>query len=215
MYLRQVALLQILSQLGCFIPAQHACVRLCDQLFSRVGCDDRLETNSSTFMLECSEMNFIIQVGCISMLQFADPHTMLTHLRLVTEHNRPELHHHRRAGTRNQPRGRYWAQPCHVRVPPLSQGLYLLRNSLDRPRSPQHVPQRGQVRVGGTISLWLLTISIHLHFHDSQLPLRGPGVHDPAGKAQARGPAVHACAEARHNAAGTLRWSSCETVIFG
>lgn len=51
-YLRQVALLQIMAQIGCFVPAEYASFRLTNQIFSRVGSDDDMETNSSTFMLE-------------------------------------------------------------------------------------------------------------------------------------------------------------------
>eukprot|EP00048_Salpingoeca_helianthica_P008174 m.119619 g.119619 ORF g.119619 m.119619 type:complete len:869 (+) comp14532_c0_seq3:2474-5080(+) len=60
-YLRQIALLQIMAQIGYFVPAQYACFRPADHLFSRIGSDDKIETNSSTFMLECQEMSFILQ----------------------------------------------------------------------------------------------------------------------------------------------------------
>ena len=51
-YLKQVALLQIMAQIGCFVPATYASFRVCHQIFSRIGSDDDIETNSSTFMLE-------------------------------------------------------------------------------------------------------------------------------------------------------------------
>ena len=51
-YLRQVALLQIMAQIGSFVPAEYASFRLTSQIFSRVGSDDDMETNSSTFTLE-------------------------------------------------------------------------------------------------------------------------------------------------------------------
>ncbi|CAI9729270.1 homolog 4-like [Octopus vulgaris] len=51
-YLRQVALLQIMAQIGCFVPATYASFRISDQIFTRIGSDDDLETNASTFMLE-------------------------------------------------------------------------------------------------------------------------------------------------------------------
>lgn len=47
-----MALLQIIAQLGCFIPAQYASVRVANQIFSRIGSDDDIESNSSTFMME-------------------------------------------------------------------------------------------------------------------------------------------------------------------
>ena len=51
-YLRQIALLQIMAQIGSFVPAEYASFRVTDQIFSRIGSDDDIETNSSTFMLE-------------------------------------------------------------------------------------------------------------------------------------------------------------------
>ena len=41
-----------MAQLGSFIPAEYATFRLCTQIFSRIGSDDNIETNSSTFMVE-------------------------------------------------------------------------------------------------------------------------------------------------------------------
>ncbi|GFO18676.1 DNA mismatch repair protein muts [Plakobranchus ocellatus] len=60
-YLRQVALLQIMAQIGSFVPAQYASFRIADQIFSRIGSDDDMESNSSTFTLEMKETNYIIQ----------------------------------------------------------------------------------------------------------------------------------------------------------
>ncbi|XP_033098705.1 mutS protein homolog 4-like [Anneissia japonica] len=60
-YLKQIALLQIMSQLGCFVPAEYVSLRIADQIFSRIGCDDDIETNASTFMLEMREINYIVQ----------------------------------------------------------------------------------------------------------------------------------------------------------
>jgi len=60
-YLRQVALLQIMAQIGAFVPAQFASFRICDQIFSRIGSDDDMESNSSTFTLEMKETNYILQ----------------------------------------------------------------------------------------------------------------------------------------------------------
>ncbi|KAJ3167556.1 MutS protein msh4 [Geranomyces variabilis] len=60
-YLRQVALLTIVAQLGSYVPAAYASVRLTDKLFSRIGMDDSLQANSSTFMLEMKETAFILQ----------------------------------------------------------------------------------------------------------------------------------------------------------
>ena len=49
-----MALLQILAQIGCFVPARYASFRLTHQIFSRIGSDNDIETNASTFMVEVS-----------------------------------------------------------------------------------------------------------------------------------------------------------------
>ncbi|XP_041927932.1 mutS protein homolog 4 isoform X2 [Alosa sapidissima] len=59
-YLKQVALCQIMAQLGSFVPAEYASFRIADQIFTRIGVDDDLETNSSTFMVEMKEVAYII-----------------------------------------------------------------------------------------------------------------------------------------------------------
>ena len=50
--MKQLALLQVMAQIGSFVPAEYASFRVVDQIFSRIGCDDDIETNASTFMLE-------------------------------------------------------------------------------------------------------------------------------------------------------------------
>uniref|UniRef100_A0A8C9VKC9 MutS homolog 4 n=1 Tax=Scleropages formosus TaxID=113540 RepID=A0A8C9VKC9_SCLFO len=59
-YLKQVALCQIMAQIGSFVPAQYASFRIADQIFTRIGVDDDFETNSSTFMMEMKEVSYII-----------------------------------------------------------------------------------------------------------------------------------------------------------
>ena len=54
-YLRQVALIVILAQIGSFVPAQSARVGLIDKIFSRIGASDDLARGQSTFMVEMSE----------------------------------------------------------------------------------------------------------------------------------------------------------------
>ena len=51
-YLKQIALVQVMGQIGSFVPASYASLRLADHIFTRIGSDDDIETNSSTFMLE-------------------------------------------------------------------------------------------------------------------------------------------------------------------
>ncbi|KAJ0009058.1 hypothetical protein NQD34_016473, partial [Periophthalmus magnuspinnatus] len=59
-YLKQVALCQIMAQIGSFVPADYASFRVADQIFTRIGVDDDFETSSSTFMLEMKEVSYII-----------------------------------------------------------------------------------------------------------------------------------------------------------
>lgn len=54
-YIRQVAILVILAQIGCFVPASSASIGIVDQLFSRIGASDDLSKGQSTFMVEMSE----------------------------------------------------------------------------------------------------------------------------------------------------------------
>lgn len=51
-YLRQLALLQIMAQIGCFVPAEFASFRVADNVFTRIGTDDDLEKNASSFTVE-------------------------------------------------------------------------------------------------------------------------------------------------------------------
>ena len=43
-----------MAQIGSFVPAEYASFRITRQIFTRIGSDDDIETNSSTFMLEVS-----------------------------------------------------------------------------------------------------------------------------------------------------------------
>ena len=54
-YLRQTALIVLLAQTGCFVPASEAVVGLCDRIFTRIGLYDRLGSGESTFMTEMIE----------------------------------------------------------------------------------------------------------------------------------------------------------------
>ena len=59
-YLRQVVLLTIMAQIGCFVPAQFAQFRITDRIFSRVCNKDSIETNSSSFCVEMQEIALIL-----------------------------------------------------------------------------------------------------------------------------------------------------------
>ncbi|MEH1940160.1 MAG: DNA mismatch repair protein MutS [Nostoc sp.] len=54
-YLRQVGLIQLMSQIGSFVPARFARLGICDRIFTRVGAVDDLATGQSTFMVEMNE----------------------------------------------------------------------------------------------------------------------------------------------------------------
>ncbi|WP_017306117.1 DNA mismatch repair protein MutS [Spirulina subsalsa] len=54
-YLRQVGLIQLLAQIGSFVPAESATLAICDRIFTRVGAVDDLATGQSTFMVEMNE----------------------------------------------------------------------------------------------------------------------------------------------------------------
>lgn len=54
-YIRQIALLFIIAQIGCFVPADYAKLRLVDKIFTRVGSADNLAGGESTFMVEMNE----------------------------------------------------------------------------------------------------------------------------------------------------------------
>ena len=60
-YLRQIALTQIMAQIGCFVPATLATLRISDRLFARLDKNDDIEASLSTFTLEIQEMNCILK----------------------------------------------------------------------------------------------------------------------------------------------------------
>uniref|UniRef100_A0A0E0Q8C6 DNA mismatch repair proteins mutS family domain-containing protein n=1 Tax=Oryza rufipogon TaxID=4529 RepID=A0A0E0Q8C6_ORYRU len=60
-YLQQICLIVILAQIGCYVPAQFASLRVVDRVFTRIGTGDNVENNSSTFMTEMKETAFIMQ----------------------------------------------------------------------------------------------------------------------------------------------------------
>jgi len=54
-YIRQVALIVLMAQMGSFVPAQQACIGVVDRIFTRVGAADDITAGMSTFMMEMSE----------------------------------------------------------------------------------------------------------------------------------------------------------------
>ncbi len=60
-YMRQVALITIMAQMGSFVPAAEAEVGIVDKIFTRVGASDDLAFGRSTFMLEMNEVAYILK----------------------------------------------------------------------------------------------------------------------------------------------------------
>jgi len=60
-YLRQVALICIMAQMGSFVPASEAALPICDRVFTRIGASDDLGRGQSTFMVEMSETANILK----------------------------------------------------------------------------------------------------------------------------------------------------------
>ena len=60
-YMRQVALITLMAHMGSFVPAREAHICLVDGVYTRVGASDDLATGQSTFMVEMSEMAYILR----------------------------------------------------------------------------------------------------------------------------------------------------------
>ncbi|MBN2503713.1 MAG: DNA mismatch repair protein MutS, partial [Bacilli bacterium] len=60
-YMRQLALIVIMAQMGCFVPATSVNLPVFDQIFTRIGASDDLSTGKSTFMIEMLEVNYALQ----------------------------------------------------------------------------------------------------------------------------------------------------------
>ncbi|MBQ6846355.1 MAG: DNA mismatch repair protein MutS [Oscillospiraceae bacterium] len=60
-FMRQVALITLMAQIGCFVPAKSAEIGVVDRIFTRIGASDDLASGQSTFMVEMSEVSEIIK----------------------------------------------------------------------------------------------------------------------------------------------------------
>ncbi|MGN0476845.1 MAG: DNA mismatch repair protein MutS [Ruminococcus sp.] len=71
-YMRQVALIVLMAQIGCFVPAKYAEIGLIDSIFTRVGASDDLASGQSTFMVEMNEVANIVKKATSKSLLILD-----------------------------------------------------------------------------------------------------------------------------------------------
>lgn len=71
-YMRQVAIIVLMAQIGCFVPADMAEIGVCDAVFTRVGASDDLAAGQSTFMVEMSEVADILKNATENSLLILD-----------------------------------------------------------------------------------------------------------------------------------------------
>lgn len=71
-YMRQVALITLMAQIGSFVPASSANIGICDRIFTRVGASDDLASGQSTFMVEMTEVANILRNATKNSLLILD-----------------------------------------------------------------------------------------------------------------------------------------------
>ena len=71
-YMRQIALITLMSQIGSFVPAKRAKIGIVDRIFTRVGASDDLASGQSTFMVEMSEVSNILKNASKNSLVILD-----------------------------------------------------------------------------------------------------------------------------------------------
>ena len=71
-YMRQVALITLMAQIGSFVPATHAKIGVVDKIFTRVGASDDLSMGQSTFMVEMMEVANILKNATSNSLVILD-----------------------------------------------------------------------------------------------------------------------------------------------
>lgn len=71
-FMRQTALIVLMAQMGCFVPAKKARIGVCDKIFTRVGASDDLSSGLSTFMVEMNEVAEILSNATSKSLVILD-----------------------------------------------------------------------------------------------------------------------------------------------
>ncbi len=62
-YMRQLALIVLMAQAGCFVPADEAVIGICDRIYTRIGASDNIAMGQSTFFVEMSELAYILNTA--------------------------------------------------------------------------------------------------------------------------------------------------------
>ena len=71
-YMRQVAIIVLMAQIGCFVPCSYAEIGVVDNIYTRVGASDDLSSGRSTFMVEMSEVAYIVKNATSKSLLILD-----------------------------------------------------------------------------------------------------------------------------------------------
>ncbi|MCX5775174.1 MAG: DNA mismatch repair protein MutS [Firmicutes bacterium] len=71
-YMRELALIVVMAQIGCYVPAKSANLMIFDQIFTRIGASDDLVSGQSTFMVEMSETNYALRHATENSLMIFD-----------------------------------------------------------------------------------------------------------------------------------------------
>lgn len=71
-YMRQLALIVLMAQAGCFVPAESVEIGICDKIYTRIGASDNIAQGQSTFFVEMSELAYILNTATEKSLIILD-----------------------------------------------------------------------------------------------------------------------------------------------